>query len=61
MVMLMMLGSSMVKPRRVSASSRTQKAHIDPLPSGAAQLYHIGDVCLWGPLWVGQILTFFVF
>ena len=53
MVMLMMLGkSTMVKPRRVAASSRTQKACIDSLPSGAAQLYHIGDglsVCFQTP------------
>ena len=31
----------MVRPRRLTASSRTQKARIDPLPSGAAKLYHL--------------------
>ena len=36
----------------MTASSRTQQASIDPLPSGAAQLNHIGDglsICFQTP------------
>ena len=33
----------MVKTRRVTAASHTKKVCIDPLPSGAAQLYHNCD------------------
>ena len=44
MVMLMMLGNNMVKPRKVTASSRTQNARIAQLPSG---IISATDVCLF--------------
>ena len=50
-VMLMMPGSCGLT-KTSNASSRAQQARIDPLPSGAAQLNHIGDelsVCFQTP------------